>query len=126
MIHPRGSSLAPFRVYKMSSIPQYMSKSAVSYQPQLRTGCYHVSKAARLQVRRVSMNELLRDWVPHNPGKTLTMDETYYAECRLDGTVNWKETKIYTSLQLVPRNNVHVVRHKLAGNHQYVNNSHVT
>jgi hypothetical protein len=86
-----------------------MKRKAHSFQPQLKVGCYHSANAEELIVRKVTVNELLIKWVPFNHGKTLTMDDTYYVKCDRNGTVLWENTQIYTSLQLVGRNNVYVV-----------------
>jgi hypothetical protein len=92
-------------------------KRAYSFQPQLKTSCYHLANAEELFVKKVTVNELLLKWVPFNRGKTLTMDDTYYVQCNKEGTIKWEEAKIYTSLELVCRNNVHLVttgKHKEA------------
>lgn len=86
-----------------------MKPRAYNFQPQLKVDCYHIAQAEKLFVKKVTMNDLLKKWVPLNPGKTLTMDDTYYVECDRNGTTKWGNAKIYTSLELVARNNVHVV-----------------
>jgi hypothetical protein len=87
-----------------------MKRSAYSFQPQLKVCCYHVAQAERLFVKKVTVNDLLKRWIPLNPGKTLTMDDSYYVQCDSNGIIKWdKNTKIYTSFELVGRNNVHIV-----------------
>jgi hypothetical protein len=85
-------------------------KRSYSFQPQLKVVATNTT-GEQLYVRRVSLNELLKRWVPLNPGKTL-VDDTYYIECTSQGDTIWKDAKIYTSLQLVPRDNVHVISYQ--------------
>ena len=84
-------------------------RKSYSFQPQLKMDCYHIAQAEALFVKKVTLNDLLSQWVPLNPGKTLEANDAYYAECTKEGAINWKTTKIYTSVKLVGRNNVHVV-----------------
>ena len=85
-------------------------KRSVSFQPQLKVVATNTT-GEKLYVKKVALNELLKRWVPLHPGKTL-VDDTYYVECTSQGIVFWKDAKVYTSLQLVPRNNVHVVTYQ--------------
>lgn len=85
-------------------------KRSYSFQPQLKVVATNTT-GQKLYVKKVNLNELLKRWVPLNPGKTL-VDDTYYVECTSQGTIYWETASIYTSLQLVPRDNVHVVSYQ--------------
>lgn len=86
-----------------------MKPKAYSFQPQLQIGCYHVAQAPQLYVRRVELHELMHRWTPLHQGETLPKDDAYYVECHRQGFIEWKSCKVYTSTQLVGRNNVYVV-----------------
>lgn len=87
-----------------------MKRSAHSFQPQLKVDCYHIAQAPNLFVRKVSLYDLMKRWIPFHQGETLPEDDAYYVECQRHGFIEWKTAKVYTSVQLVGRNNVFVVR----------------
>lgn len=87
-----------------------MKRSAYSFQPQLKMDCYHIAEAPKLFVRKVSLLELARRWIPYHKEETLPENDVYYVECERHGHINWKVAKVYISDQLVGRNNVLVVK----------------
>lgn len=86
-----------------------MKPKAYSFQPQLQIGCYHVAQAPQLFVRKVELHEIMHRWIPSHQGEVLPKGDAYYVECHRQGFIDWKSCKVYTSGQLVGRNNVYVI-----------------
>lgn len=86
-----------------------MKRNANAFQPQLNVDCYHIAKAPVLHVRKVTLNELLRRWVPYHPKQILPEDDAYYIQCDRHGLINWRVATIYTTKELIGRNNVYVI-----------------
>ena len=87
-----------------------MKKSSYSFQPQLKVDCYHLAQAPKLFVKKVSLHEVVRRWLPCHKGEEIPQDDAYYVECERHGLVNWKTTNVYSANELVARNNVFVVK----------------
>lgn len=50
--------------------------------------------------------DLARFWMPHHSNKKVAKDSAYYIECNKAGEVKYEEAAIFTSNELVGRNNV--------------------
>lgn len=57
----------------------------------------------RLYLKKVTREQITQGWQqPTYFDKT----KQHYARCRVDGTINWKHTIIFTAEELIERNNV--------------------
>lgn len=87
-----------------------MARSAVRFQPQLvLPRYYHVPKAPRLTVTKVSLVNIMKKWMPLHLDQHLVEDSTYYIECSREGAINWQTAQIFGSSELVGRNHVTVI-----------------
>lgn len=91
-----------------------MYKRRANFQPQLgkpRTSkqILHQEDAGELYVRRVSLIALLNQWKQYHIKTHVPRAESYFIECNMNGNVNWQTAKVFTSSELVGRNNTKVV-----------------
>lgn len=77
-----------------------------NFQPQLRVRSQHISEAEPLMVKRISFMEIAQFWMPHHVTKKVAKDSAYYVQCNKAGNVTYEEAAIFTSRELVGRNNV--------------------
>lgn len=80
-----------------------------SFQPQLRRKVLHNSDAGELFVTKVSLLALLNQWKEHHLNKKLLRSDDYFIECNMNGHVTWPKAKVFTSSELVGRNNVKII-----------------
>lgn len=76
------------------------------FQPQLRTTVYHEPQAKPLTVKRISIMDIALFWLPHHRDKKVDENSVYYIQCNEAGIIFYEEADIFTSNELVGRNNV--------------------
>lgn len=76
------------------------------FQPQLRSKIYHDAQAKPLTVKKISLMDLILFWMPHHKNKKVDENSVYYIECNEAGIVFYEEAAIFTSSELIGRNNV--------------------
>ncbi len=89
-----------------------MTQRRANFQPQLRRKSFHLSSAGELIVTKVSLLALLNQWKQHHLDKKVARDDAYFIECNMNGHINWQTAKVFTSSELVGRNNVTVISFK--------------
>lgn len=86
-----------------------MKQRRANFQPQLRRKVHHISDAGELYVREVSLFVLFNQWKEFHVKTKLQRAEAYYIECNTSGQINWQTARVYTSSELVGRNNVKII-----------------
>ena len=77
------------------------------YQPRMANGSSQKS-GKPLLVKVVRGEEVLLKWkIPL--GAFINPQESYYADCTLDGRVDWSKAEVYSAHHLVQMNNVQIV-----------------
>jgi hypothetical protein len=89
-----------------------MIKRRANFQPQLRMTIIHDENAKEIYVRRVSLLALLNQWKEHHIKTKLPRAEVYFIECSMNGHITWQTAKVFTSSELVGRNNVKIIDFK--------------
>ena len=89
-----------------------MTQKRANFQPQLRRRVFHVGNAEELHVRSITLLALLNQWKEYHRDKKLQRSDSYFIECSETGNVNWQNARVFTSSELVGRNNVKVVSFK--------------
>lgn len=86
-----------------------MIKRRVNFQPQLRVQVTHQKDAGELIVREIPLIALFNQWKQHHIKVVLPRAASYYIECSVSGQINWQKASVFTSSELVGRNNVKVI-----------------
>lgn len=89
-----------------------MTQRRVNFQPQLRRKMFHINDAGELIVMKVTLLTLLNQWKEHHLQIKLQRDDAYFIQCDVNGHITWQKARVFTSSELVGRNNVKVVSFK--------------
>lgn len=86
-----------------------MTQRRANFQPQLRRKLFHIEDAGELIITKVSLLALVNQWKEFHLGTKLQRSDAYFIQCDVRGHINWRTAKVFTSSELVGRNNVKVV-----------------
>lgn len=65
-----------------------------------------------LYIKKVSVEDVTREWQISPLSRWITKDNMCYVRCRKDGSVNWSTTSVYTVDELIERNNITLITEK--------------
>lgn len=83
-----------------------MNRRQNRFQPQLSVKVYHEPEAKPIMVKRISIVDIALFWLPHHRNKKVDENSVYYIECNSAGIIFYEEAAIFTSSELVGRDNV--------------------